>query len=246
MKEEDSLKFFSSGASNSTLSESLAHEHSLHARQFLLSENDTDKDPTRRKNGSHWRFLPAMCLVLHIGLVLLHVVLLIIGVKNMEHNVAFGIELQSRISFAITAVTTGIGIAYLTSALFVTQKLAMYQNLQSEQTLTATHDNVASWNGLGSAISILFRQRDVPASILGTLAIVGYLGCISSLHITTPALFSVAAFNMSVPHTVQTLGVPDFNTSANFNPTAEFISMALGFLPHTQQRKISTYVKITA
>ncbi|KAJ7144607.1 hypothetical protein C8R44DRAFT_846317 [Mycena epipterygia] len=173
-----------------------------------------------------------MCLVLHIGLVLLHVVVLIIGIKHIEHNVVFGIELQSIISFALTAVTTGIGIVYLASALFVTQKLAMHQNLQAEQTLTATHDNVASWNGLGSAISTLFRQSDVPASIIGTWAIVGYLGCISALHITTPALFSVVAFNMSIPHTVQTLGVPDYNISANVNGTAQFLDMALGFFPY--------------
>ncbi|KAJ7142380.1 hypothetical protein C8R44DRAFT_846434 [Mycena epipterygia] len=170
-----------------------------------------------------------MCLVLHISLVLLHVVLLVIGMKHLEHTVFFSIELQSRISFAITAISTGIGIVSLASALFVTQKLAMHQNLQADQTLTATHDNVASWNGLGSAISTLFRQRDVPASFLGTLAIVGYLGCISSLHITTPALFSVAAFKMSVPHIVQTLGVPDFNTSANINATAAFIDGTLDF-----------------
>jgi hypothetical protein len=97
---------------------------------------------------------------------------------------------------------------YLAGALFVTQKSAMHYNLHVLQTLTAAHDNVSSWGGLGSALVSVYRQISIPASITGTLSVAGYLACVSSFHITTPALFSMAGFNMSVPLPVQTLGLP--------------------------------------
>ncbi|KAJ7452647.1 hypothetical protein FB451DRAFT_1145259 [Mycena latifolia] len=190
----------------------------------------TRGDP-RRRGLFHQPVLSALCLVLHIGLVLVHVALAVIGTKQLERNIVFGIEHQSTISFGVTALTTGIAIPYLASALFVAQKLAMHYNLHATQTLTATHDNVSSWNGLGSALSTLYRQISAPASVLGTLAITGYLGCISMLHITTPAIFSVSGFNASVVHTVQTLGVLEFNSSASWESKGLFVDIAVMFLP---------------
>lgn len=44
---------------------------------------------------------------------------------------------------------------YTAILVFVTQKLAMRRNLRAYQTLTATHDNISSWMGLGSALATL-------------------------------------------------------------------------------------------
>ncbi|KAJ7927259.1 hypothetical protein B0H13DRAFT_2653591 [Mycena leptocephala] len=153
---------------------------------------------------------------------------LIIAESRLEHNIVFPIKHQSQISFAVTALTTVIGVTYLAGALFVTQKSAMHYYLHVLQTLTAAHDNVSSWGGLGSALVSVYRQISIPASITGTLSVAGYLACVSSFHITTPALFSMAGFNMSVPLPVQTLGLPQI---ADLNATGQFIGLIVSFLP---------------
>jgi hypothetical protein len=96
---------------------------------------------------------------------------------------------------------------------FVTQKLSTRRDLQTHQTLTATHDNAAAWTGLGSAVSSIWNQRAIPASIMGVVSVFLYLGNILVLHITTPALFSLNTFNASHPPIVQTEGLPTINQS---------------------------------
>jgi hypothetical protein len=96
---------------------------------------------------------------------------------------------------------------------FLTQKLAMNHNIKKDQTLTTTHDIIASWGGLGSALVTLANQFSTPASIFGTLQIVAYLGCITFLHIATPAIISVQAFNNTVSSRIGVHGLPEFNAS---------------------------------
>jgi hypothetical protein len=92
----------------------------------------------------------------------------------------------------------------------MTQKLAMRRNIGTFQTLTETHDSISSWSGIGSALVTVYNQLSNPASVLQTLNIVGYLGCISGLNISIPAILSVKAFNNSYPLIVETRGVPEF------------------------------------
>jgi hypothetical protein len=92
----------------------------------------------------------------------------------------------------------------------MTQKLAMHRNIATFQTLTETHDSISSWSGIGSALATLYNQLSTPASVLQTLNIVGYLGCISGLNISIPAIISVEAFNNSYPLMVETRGIPEF------------------------------------
>ncbi|KAF8183342.1 hypothetical protein K438DRAFT_2164498 [Mycena galopus ATCC 62051] len=119
---------------------------------------------------------------------------------------------------------------YLAAILFVTQKLANRCNLKKYTTLTATHDNLLSWSGIGSALNNLYIEFSLPASILETLSIVGYLGLIMVIHITTPALFSVPIFNISTSSVVPTLGIPQWNQS-NHEPVIVFMDKTINFLP---------------
>ncbi|KAJ7156281.1 hypothetical protein C8R46DRAFT_1294945 [Mycena filopes] len=134
-------------------------------------------------------------LVLHALLIAIHLGLLIVWSKNLEHRVVFSIERQRTVSFILTAVTTTVGTTYLAVLVFVTQTLFTRRNLQMKQTVTAIHDSAAAWAGIGSAILHLWRQVAVHGSMFGVLSALLYLGNILALHISTPALFSVVVFN---------------------------------------------------
>lgn len=82
-----------------------------------------------------------------------------------------------------------------------------------DQTLTATHDITAAWAGLGSAMVHTWRQKAVPASVIGVLSAFLYLGNILVLHITIPALLSLQSFNSSQPVPVPTRSFPALNLS---------------------------------
>ncbi|KAJ6525232.1 hypothetical protein DFH09DRAFT_1095708 [Mycena vulgaris] len=176
--------------------------------------------------------LQAICFTLHIILVLGHVVLLIGGVKHWDHSFTFPVEQQTAVSFWTTTITQTFGTIYSSILVFLTQKLAMQQNLQTYQTLTATHDSIASWSGLGSALATLYNQVSVPASVFGTLNIAGYLTCVSILHITIPAMLSAETFSATFPLTANTFGVPEFENSTTVNSTTAFMTTyPTNFLP---------------
>jgi hypothetical protein len=103
---------------------------------------------------------------------------------------------------------------------YVTQILSTRWSLQIVQTLTATHDNVAAWAGIGSAAVHLWSQRAVHASVIGVLSAFLYLGNILVLHITIPALFSLQTFNSSRFVPAITHGLPAINFSG-FNLSDE-------------------------
>jgi hypothetical protein len=140
------------------------------------------------------------------------------------------VEQQTVVSFWTTFITTGFGTVWVSKTgvflanaseqiycsilVFLIQKHAMQQNLRSYQTLTVTHDSLSSWAGLGAALSTLYNQLSGPTSVFGTLNIVGYLGCISILHITIPALLSVQTFTATVAVVTPTFTVPDFENAS--------------------------------
>jgi hypothetical protein len=95
----------------------------------------------------------------------------------------------------------------------------MRRNIRLDQTLTATHDHAAAWGGIGAAISHLWHQKTVPASITGVISVFFYLGNIMAIHITIPAMFSLATFTLHSPLPVGTQSLPDFNRSAVHPPT---------------------------
>jgi hypothetical protein len=91
--------------------------------------------------------------------------------------------------------------------------LALDQRLWSVQALTAVHDTLAAWQGLGSALATLYTQITTLTPMVGTVTIVGYLASISILHVTLPAIISVEIFQSSQLVNVTTLGNPEFNHS---------------------------------
>ncbi|KAJ7331077.1 hypothetical protein DFH08DRAFT_940257, partial [Mycena albidolilacea] len=186
----------------------------------------TDKSLSQRRAPA------AICFTLHFLLVLAHIVLLISGSKHWEHRFTFLLEHQTLASFWTTAITQAFGTIYTSLLVFLTQKLAMQRTFRSCQTLTATHDSLSSWTGLGSALSTLYNQVSIPASVIGTLHVVGYLGCISILHTTIPAILSAETFNATVAINVTTVGNPEFANSTAINSTVSFVTAyPTGFLP---------------
>ncbi|KAJ7249133.1 hypothetical protein B0H12DRAFT_1122803 [Mycena haematopus] len=155
------------------------------------NENDEPATPIRSRDN----FLPArvghagsllltsgllylLSLVLHSLLVGIHVILLGIWAKGLEHRVTFSLANQKTVSFLITAISTTIGTVYAASLVFITQTLSTRRSLQRDQTLTETHDNAAAWAGIGSALVHLWRQKTVPASVVGVLSTFFYLSSV--------------------------------------------------------------------
>ncbi|KAJ7202372.1 hypothetical protein GGX14DRAFT_654311 [Mycena pura] len=175
--------------------------------------------------------ITGICGALHLGLVAMHVAILVAGLRRWEHSLVFPVEKQATVSFWVTALTTMIGTVYGSILVFLAQKTDLRHNWRTHRTLTAAHDSFASWAGLGSALATLKNQLSVPASVLGSFNIVGYLACISVLHITTPAVISVQPFNNTVPVPIGTRWLPEFD-AANPNATLDFmVAFPSIFLP---------------
>ncbi|KAF7349135.1 Retrovirus-related Pol polyprotein from transposon TNT 1-94 [Mycena venus] len=187
---------FSSHGRRNTPSDDRYSEYSAVS---VLSIDDLDDQPGVPAAVEHKGFLrrhlhSALCFTLHLVLVLVHIAVLISAIRHWEHRFTFLIEHQTTVSFWTAVVTQSFGTIYSAVLVFLTQKLAL-QRRMGLKTLTAVHDSISAWAGLGSALATLFNQVYVPASVLGTLSIVGYLGCISVLHISIPAILSVEAFS---------------------------------------------------
>ncbi|KAF7368541.1 hypothetical protein MVEN_00177400 [Mycena venus] len=182
-------------------------------------------------------------LILHSALVVMHLALLGIWARGLEHRFTVTLENQKLASFLITATSTAFGTIYSAILVFVTQALSRRRSLQMDQVLTATHDNAAAWAGIGAALLHLWYQKAVRASIGQTLTTALYLMTISGLHITISSLFSLATFNTSRSFLAATRGLPAFNgTTPNPNnftftlgsPSEEMDAYASGslyFLP---------------
>ncbi|KAJ7764389.1 hypothetical protein B0H16DRAFT_1526900 [Mycena metata] len=163
--------------------------------------------------------LRLLSVILHSTLVVLHLVLIAIWATNLEHRLVFPFDTARNklISLLITTISTAFGTIYAAVLVFVTQTLSMRRGMQADQTLTATHDHSAAWAGLGAAVSHIWYQKAVPASLVGVLSPFLYLGNILVFHITTPALFSLVTFTSTVPGPVQTQSIPALNFTA-INP----------------------------
>ncbi|KAJ7649985.1 hypothetical protein FB45DRAFT_6550 [Roridomyces roridus] len=170
-------------------------------------------------------------IALHIGLVLVHIGLLIVGLKRLEHAAIFPTQSQKTVSFWVTAATTGLGTVYCSGLIFLSQKLVLQHMSRPSQTPTAMHDTLSSWNGIGSAISTLRNQLRVPSSVMGSISILAYLGCIAILHISIPTSLSVETFNSTTTVNVPTLGRLEFNSTDPVSSYHFLVHFALGLMP---------------
>ncbi|KAJ7309216.1 hypothetical protein DFH08DRAFT_944300 [Mycena albidolilacea] len=175
-------------------------------------------------------------LILHSALVVIHLALVEIWAKGLEHRFTVALENEKVASFLIAATSTAFGTIYSAILVFVTQALARRRSLQMDQVLTATHDNAAAWGGIGAALLHLWYQKAVHASIGRTLTAALYLLTISGLHITISSLFSLVTFNSSRFFLAATRGLPAFNGTVNVNSQSyldmySYTSGSLYFLP---------------
>jgi hypothetical protein len=108
----------------------------------------------------------------------------------------------------------------------VTQQLAIRGVVLKHQKLTATHDEIAAWTGLGSALLVLWRQTRIAASVVGTLSVTIYLIGISVLHISTPSLFNLQVFERPNGSNISTqIGIPNID-----NDTYKYEPSVISFL----------------
>ncbi|KAJ7721331.1 hypothetical protein B0H14DRAFT_3170330 [Mycena olivaceomarginata] len=157
-------------------------------------------------------------LILHSALVVIHLVLLGIWARGLEHRFTVALENEKVTSFLITATSTAFVTIYSAILVFVTQALSRRRSLQMDQSLTATHDNAAAWAGIGAALLHLWYQKAVRASIGRTLATALYLMTIAGLHITISSLFSLVTFNSSRSFLAATRSLPAFNSTVAPDP----------------------------
>ncbi|KAJ6523214.1 hypothetical protein B0H19DRAFT_1277077 [Mycena capillaripes] len=156
-----------------------------------------------------------LSVLLHLTLIVIHLILLVVWSKKLEHLAVFldPLQVQRIVNFLITPITTSFVTVYSAVLVFVTQLLSTRQNLRTERPLTATHDTAAALARIWSAVLYPWHQKKVPASIIGVSSAFLYLGNILVLHVTTPALFSLEMFNMSRSGSVVTSGLPAFDFS---------------------------------
>ena len=166
------------------------------------------------------------CLLLHAIFVVCHLVALIVAIQGTEKHVIVNNAHFSLVSTAVTVIPQIVSTVccqiltldakilkylqlFLTVILFLTQKLATMRNLTISQSLTATHDQISAWSGLGKALKTVLKQLDV---VSGPMAIAVYLGCITIVHITTPSILSLHPIELSVTGTIPTsLSVPNMS-----------------------------------
>ncbi|KAJ7435175.1 hypothetical protein FB451DRAFT_1571618, partial [Mycena latifolia] len=211
-----------------------------------LIDSKSAREARKGSRSQSSKALRFFSFVLHGVLAAIHIALVVVWSRSIEHRLVFSLDQQRNASLLITVITTTFGTLYTTLLVFVTQTLSTRRSLRMNQTLTATHDTAAAWGGIGSAFIHVWHQTVVRASLFGVLSTLMYLGAILVLHITTPALFSVQTF--TIPHDIPVgtrSNIPVYNWSIAANSTVapvltdmdniltSYLPGSLSFLPST-------------
>lgn len=152
-------------------------------------------------------------------LVMIHTVLTIFYVRHWEHNVTLSFTPTNNDFWPVvlSASLQAFYTVYTAVLLFLTQRLAISRALVRRLKLTAIHDISGAWTGLGSALSSIWRQTDIPTSWWTTSAVTAYLVNITVLHITSSTLLQFQTFNTSMTTSVPTtLGWLDDSSYGSF------------------------------
>ncbi|KAI6010598.1 hypothetical protein EDC04DRAFT_3145920 [Pisolithus marmoratus] len=150
--------------------------------------------------------LRCTCYTLHAILVFIHVTLLVLRMSRLDHHAIIKPEHDVYIPYihlslhisnnvaanGLTATLQTIFTLYATALVATTQQLALHHNLLLRQTLTATHDKSAAWNGLGAALLVFWQKPK--AAVCGVVLIALYLCGIAGVNITSPLLLSLDTF----------------------------------------------------
>ncbi|KAG2342610.1 hypothetical protein BDR05DRAFT_963797 [Suillus weaverae] len=163
-------------------------------------------NPSENESGS---FSARTCYVLHGMLVMIHIVLIMSYISRWEHHVTLSFT-PTNTDFwpvVLSASLQAFYTLYTAVLVFLTQRLAISRALIRRLKLTAIHDISGAWAGLGSALSSVWKQTGIPASLWATTAVTTYLVCISVLHVTSSTLLQFQTFNFSMTtHVSTTLG----------------------------------------
>ncbi|KAG1849961.1 hypothetical protein F4604DRAFT_1959430 [Suillus subluteus] len=157
----------------------------------------------------------SICYMLHAILVMIHVVLVIFYIFHWEHRVTLSFTQMNNdfwpvvLSVSLQAFYT----IYTAVLLFLTQRLVMSRTLVRRRKLTAIHDILGSWMGLGSALNSLWQQIDISISWWMTFAVTVYLASMSVLHVTSSTLLRLQPFNTSISTAVPTTLAWPYNLS---------------------------------
>ncbi|KAG2738518.1 hypothetical protein P692DRAFT_201798383 [Suillus brevipes Sb2] len=149
----------------------------------------------------------------------MHIALIISYINHWEHHVTLPFTPMNNNFWPVvlSASLQAFYTLYTAILVFLTQQLAMSSALIRRLKLTTIHDVSSAWAGLGSALSSVWKQTSIPASLWATTAVTTYLVCISVLHITSSTLLQFQTFNSSMPTNVSTtLGWVDVTNV--FNP----------------------------
>lgn len=164
-------------------------------------------------------FSARACYILHGMLVMIHIVLVIFYARHWEHHVTFSFTPTNNDFWPVvlSASLQAFYTIYTAILLFLTQQLAISRTLVRRLKLTAIHDISGAWAGLGSALSSVWRQTDIPASWWTTSAVAAYLANITVLHVTSSTLLQFQTFNTSMTTSVPTtLGWLDDSSYGSF------------------------------
>ncbi|EIW84538.1 hypothetical protein CONPUDRAFT_163637 [Coniophora puteana RWD-64-598 SS2] len=156
-----------------------------------------------------------LCFALHGFLVVMHIAFLAAGSVGAIDRVVVESKNYSFYAAILAIVPQAVAAAKMISAALVyyTQRLATRRAFKRSQTLTALHDQMSAWIGLGSAAMALFDQYTLPASVVGTCSIMLYLGLITVIHITTPTLITLEPTELPITSLINTtLGTPNLTS----------------------------------
>ncbi|KAG2127703.1 hypothetical protein DEU56DRAFT_915677 [Suillus clintonianus] len=158
------------------------------------------------KNANDGSFSARACYMLHGMLVIIHIILVIFYVRHWEHRVIVSITSTNNDFWPVllSASLQAFYTIYTAVLLFLTQRLAISRTLVCRLKLTAIHDISSAWAGLGSALSSVWRQSDIPASLWTTAGVTAYLTSMSVLHVTSSTLLQFQPFNASMATSVPT------------------------------------------
>jgi hypothetical protein len=191
-----------------------AHDRKLtgyrHAPSSSYDDVSSEKTASiRAPRASRWHTVErrdTWCLLMHVGLVLVHIALLIVAIGGWAGHISIALGKGSdRVQTALTIGGSVFGTvstsvlprhrrlsdcvkAYTSLLVMYTQRVALRRDLLQPQSLTSLHDRTAAWLGVGSALNIVRKQR---RAFSRTLVTAVYLLCIFGLHNTIPALFSL-------------------------------------------------------
>lgn len=210
----------------------------LERAQTHTTSSDHSPAVIKLQQESRRPMLALICTLLHIIFVLFHVFILALNISGIEHHLVVPLTSGNEIWVTILSTSSqAFYVIYCTILLYLMQRLTFLKNVTVHQTVTALHDTMSAWSGLGSALECLWRQSIVPASWWSILFITAYLACVSSLHVVSSSIIQLQTFNSTVDASATKISYwpsPDVNMTAMQWQTISALVPTLGQFANLQ------------